>query len=140
MDTDGKTDVGATAMQFPAAGRSSSGAAKIATLRRTIDAKNQALLNHRYFRLCRANEISVKQTIEIAKQLDCFSVFFERLLTRLIAEYSIERDIRVIRIARKHLREEIGHAELFSECLMANGVSRAELAGVTPKMFTKAMF
>jgi hypothetical protein len=38
------------------------------------------------------------------------------------------------------LREEIGHSELFSQCLEVNGVSRDELSRVTPKMFTKAMF
>jgi hypothetical protein len=116
------------------------GPGKIAALQRVIDEKNQALLHHRYFRLCRARELTRKQTLEIVKQLYCFSVFFERLLTRRIAEYTSGKDERIIQIARRHLREEIGHAELFWQCLEANGVSRDELVRMTPKMFMKTMF
>jgi thiaminase len=123
-----------------ALGRSGGGSAQIAALRHLIDTKNTSLLNHRYFRLCRARDIGKKQMIEVVKQLYCFSVFFERLLTRRIAEYTSAMDPRVIAMARKHLREEIGHAELFSRCLEANGISSAELSTLMPKMFTKAMF
>ena len=113
---------------------------KIVSLRRFIESKNEALLSHRYFRLCRSREIGRQQMLEIVKQLYCFSVFFERLLTRRIAEYRTGMDPRVIAIARKHLREEIGHAELFFRCLAENGVEADALAVLTPKMFTTALF
>jgi pyrroloquinoline quinone (PQQ) biosynthesis protein C len=111
-----------------------------AMVRRLIASKNDALLGHRYFKACRGNELGKAHLIEIVKQLYCFSVFFERLLTRRISDYPSQRDPRVLRIARDHLREEIGHAELFHDCLRSNGVSEEEIVALTPKMFTKAMF
>lgn len=113
---------------------------KTAMVRRLIVSKNDALLSHRYFKQCRGNELGKPHLIEIVKQLYCFSVFFERLLTRRISDYPSQRDQRVLRIAREHLREEIGHAELFHDCLRSNGVSEEEIVGLTPKLFTKAMF
>ena len=74
------------------------------------------------------------------KNLYCFSIFFERLLARRIAEYSSDRDPRVIQIAREHFRDEIGHAKLFRDCLLGNGVSAVEIEQLSPSMFTKAMF
>src|SRR5713101_7716871 len=85
----------------------SPGQFNVAAIRDLIDAKNGELLTHRYFRLCQTNAIDRKQLVEIVKQLYCFSVFFERLLTRRVAEYTSAMDPRVIQIARKHLREEI---------------------------------
>jgi hypothetical protein len=117
-----------------------SGGAKVLALRRTIDAKNELLLGHRYFRLCETHQISRPQAIEMLKQAYCFLVFLERLLTRRIAGYSSATDERIIGIARKHLRDEIGHAELLRDCLKANAVTPSELFGLAPKMFTKAMF
>jgi hypothetical protein len=38
------------------------------------------------------------------------------------------------------MREEIGHAQMFRDCLIANGVSSSELDDVAPNTFTKAMF
>jgi len=113
---------------------------KIVSLQRLIESKNEALLSHRHFRQCKSKEIGRRQMIEVVKQLYCFSVFFERLLTRRIAEYRTGMDPRVIDIARKHLREEIGHAELFFRCLSENGVDPDSLAFLTPKMFTTALF
>jgi thiaminase len=113
---------------------------KIRTLRDLIQSKNQALLEHRYFRQCQTGELGLKQTLEIVKQLYCFSVFFERLLTRRITEYSSRGNQQLLQMAREHLREEVGHAELFRECLVSNGVSPAEVDKIEPKMFTKAMF
>jgi hypothetical protein len=112
-------------------------AAKLLAL---ISARNEELLSHRYFRLCRSRELGREHMLEILKQLYCFSVFFERLLTRRISEFSSWRDQRVLKIARDHLREEIGHSELFHECLTSNGVHSEEIARVRPKLFTKAMF
>src|SRR6185295_18238783 len=77
---------------------------------------------------------------EIVKQLFCFSVFFERILTRRIAEFSSAKDDRVVQMARGHLREEIGHANMFQQCLVDNGVPAEEIPLLSPKMFTKAMF
>src|SRR6188768_2107236 len=37
---------------------------------------------------CQTGELGLNQTLEIVKQLYCFSVFFERLLTRRITEDS----------------------------------------------------
>ncbi|HYQ41185.1 MAG TPA: iron-containing redox enzyme family protein [Polyangiaceae bacterium] len=114
--------------------------AKVQSLRELIASKNQALLGHRYFRLCQTGELEREQMLELVKQLYCFSVFFERLLTRRITEYSSRGDRHLLQMAREHLREEIGHAELFRACLENNGISADEVFGIEPKLFTKAMF
>lgn len=113
---------------------------KVQSLRELISAKNQTLLEHRYFRLCQTGELDRGQMLELVKQLYCFSVFFERLLTRRITEYSSRADRRLLQMAREHLREEIGHAELFRACLESNGISADEVSNIEPKLFTKAMF
>jgi ferritin-like protein len=135
MDMDVTTGISALGSE-----KSIEGAAKIAAIRHLIGAKNDELLSHKYFRMSRANQIGRAQMIEITKQLYCFSVCFERLMTRRIANYSSSMDPRVIQIARRHLREEIGHAQMFYDCLAANGVTQEELARIVPKTFTKAMF
>lgn len=117
-----------------------SNAGNAAELERLIASKNESLLEHPYFRRCRTGQISRAQLLEIVKQLYCFSVFFERLLARRIAEYSSARDPRVIALARGHMREEIGHAQMFRDCLLGNGVSASEVGDIAPRMFTKAMF
>jgi len=114
--------------------------ANILSLRELIRSKNEALLAHRYFRQCKAGDLSRTQMLEVVKQLFCFSVFFERLLTRRITEYSSHGDQQLLEMAREHLREELGHAELFRECLVNNGISADEIRKIEPKMFTKAMF
>jgi thiaminase len=113
---------------------------KVRTLRELIQTRNQALLEHRYFRLCQSGELGRAPMLEVVKQLYCFSVFFERLLTRRITEYSSRSDQQLLQMAREHLREEIGHAELFRACLENNGISTDEVSQIEPKMFTKAMF
>jgi thiaminase len=112
----------------------------VQTLRELIHSKNQALLDHRYFRMCQAGELGKSQMLEVVKQLYCFSVFFERLLTRRISEYSSRGDQQLLQMAREHLREEIGHAELFRECLLNNGILADDVGEIEPKMFTKATF
>jgi hypothetical protein len=111
-----------------------------AEVKNLIQARNAYLLEHEYFRLCRANVLSREQVVEVVRQLYCFSVFFERLLARRIAEYSTTMDARVITMARDHMREEIGHAQMFADTLRANGVSAAEIDKLEPAMFTKALF
>src|SRR3954470_10299572 len=86
---------------------------KVRSLRELIAKKNQELIAHRYFRLCESGEMGRSQLLEVVKQLYCFSVFFERLLPRRITEYSSRGDRHLLQMAREHLREEIGHAELF---------------------------
>ena len=113
---------------------------QVTHIRQLIERNNQKLLEHRYFRLCASTAITRDQMLEIAKQLYCFSVFFERLLARRITEYSSDRDPQVLALARTHMREEIGHAELFRQCLEANGVAPDEVLSIAPAMFTKAMF
>jgi pyrroloquinoline quinone (PQQ) biosynthesis protein C len=113
---------------------------RLEQIQRLIAARNEQLLEHEYFRRCRAGRISRTELIEIVKQLYCFSVFFERLLARRIATYSSACDFRVVAMARAHMREEIGHAQLFRDCLAANGVAKPELEQLSPAMFTKAMF
>jgi len=109
-------------------------------IERLIATKNEALLAHRYFRMCARGEISREQILDIVRQLYCFSVFFERLLARRIAEYSSARDPKVISLARRHMREEIGHAGMFRDCLLSNGVAAEDIERIAPRLFTKAMF
>ena len=111
-----------------------------AQLRRLIASKNEALLGHRYFKMCRGKEVGREALIGVVKQLYCFSIFFERLLTRRISDFSTGKDRRVLDIARGHLREEIGHTELFADCLRQSGVPEKEITELAPKMFTKALF
>lgn len=113
---------------------------RIAEVKNLIQLKNEQLLGHEYFKLCREGALSRPRLLEVVRQLYCFSVFFERLLARRIAEYSSAMDPRVIEMARDHMREEIGHAQMFADTLRANGVSNAEIDKLEPAMFTKAMF
>lgn len=113
---------------------------RIAEVKNLIQAKNAQLLEHEYFRLCRENQLTRGQLMDVVRQLYCFSVFFERLLARRIAEYSSAMDPRVITMAREHMREEIGHAQMFADTLRSNGASSAEIDRLEPAMFTKAMF
>lgn len=116
------------------------GQKRVQRIRQLLESSNAALLCHRYFQMCRANQLDRERVLGVLKEVYCFSVFFERLLTRRVSDYPNGRDPRVLKIARDHLRNELGHVELFRQCLLANGVSSGELANVAPKMFTKAMF
>lgn len=118
----------------------SDGAERVKEFRKLLKAKNAALLDHRYFRMCRSNELGTEHLISVVKQLYCFSVFFERLLTRRITEYSSHQDQRILDFAREHLREEIGHVRLFHDCLARNGVPDDAIGNLAPMMFTKALF
>ena len=113
---------------------------KAAVVQHLIEKKNRELLEHRYFRLCRAQLLDRERMLEVVKHLYCFSVYFERILARRITEYSSAKDPRILALARAHMREEIGHAELFRACLEANGVPYAEVQQLEPGTFTKAMF
>jgi len=139
-----KKNIDATFDRMPLDGRPSSRrprmAGKGAALMELIRTENEALLTHRYFDLCRSGALDRGQALEIVKQLFCFSVCFERLLTLRIARHSAWMDPRTLRVAREHLREELGHVDMFRKCLRENGVSSEELARLSPKMFTTALF
>jgi pyrroloquinoline quinone (PQQ) biosynthesis protein C len=109
-------------------------------LERLVASRNEKLLRHPYFERCRSGQLSRTELLEIVEQLYCFSVFFERVLARRIAEYSSRRDPRVIALARMHMREEIGHAQMFGDCLVANGRSAQDVDELVPRTFTKALF
>jgi thiaminase len=112
----------------------------VAQILACLRAQDDVLLAHTYFQLCETGQLGREKMLDVVKQLYCFSIFFERVLMRRIAEFSSHRDQRVAHIARSHLKDEIGHAELFRQCLLANGVSSHEIENVVPKMFTKALF
>lgn len=136
-DTSAVADVAlSTAMQLDPAARIEN----IAMVQAQIQARNRELLKQRYFQLCRAKSIGRAQVLDVLKQVYCFSFFFERLLTRRIAECSHDADARIMKLAREHLRDELGHVQLFQECLRVNGVSHQELSSLKPKTFTKAVF
>ncbi len=116
------------------------GAESIGVIQQLIEQLNRELLEHRYFAMCRAHLIDRERMLEVVKHLYCFSVYFERILARRISEYSSAKDPSILSLARAHLREEIGHAELFRACLIANGVSASEVSQLEPATFTKAMF
>lgn len=116
------------------------GSERVTLIRQLLAENDAALLRHPYFALCEREELGRAKLLEVIKQMYCFSVFFERILTRRIARYSSDMDVNIADISREHLRSEIGHAALFRQCLLSNGVSPAEMDQVTPKMFTKAMF
>jgi len=115
-------------------------AGNITRIQQRIETKNRQLLKQPYFQLCRTKEITRSQVIDVIKQVYCFSFFFERLLSRRIADSAEGGDARVLAIARHHLREELGHVSLFQECLSENGVSDRELAQLKPTTFTRAVF
>jgi hypothetical protein len=115
-------------------------ARRIEAIRREVETRTTALAQHRYFDLCREKQIGRVQVMGIIQQLYCFSVFFERLLTLRIARYTSQMDARVLVIARKHLREEFGHADLFRRCLIENGMPVEQVIKIQPKMFTRALY
>jgi hypothetical protein len=114
--------------------------AKRTVIEQQVAAENEKLLRHPYFQLCRTKAIGRDHLLAVVKQMYGFSMLFERLLTRRIADSSADADERVVKVARDHLREEFGHPDLFYDCLRANGVSKEELARVSPNTFLRALF
>ncbi len=105
-----------------------------------LDQQMAALLDHPYFQACRLGTISPAHMLKIMKNLYGFSVYFERLLTRRISHYNSQMNEDLLRIAKQHLREEIGHSDLFRDCLMQNGVDAVEISAIQPTRYTKAIF
>lgn len=105
-----------------------------------ITEKMSQLLKHPYFLACKNNSLDTNQLIGIIKNLYSFSIFFERILTRRISLYTNQMNDELLIIARQHLREEIGHVELFRECLLRNGVNAEEISLITPSRYGKAIF
>lgn len=116
------------------------GQAKLAMIERQIALENEKLLGHTYFQLCRTKAIGRDHLLAVVKQMYGFSMLFERLLTRRIAESSARTDERVLNVARRHLKEEFGHPDLFHDCLRRNGLSKDDLARVSPHTFLRALF
>jgi hypothetical protein len=100
----------------------------------------QGLLSHPYFEACRSGTIERDRVIRIIKQLYCQSVFFERIITLRLARFTSRTPPEIVRTARRHLQEEIGHPGMFLECLAANGATQAEIDAITPSMMTKTLF
>src|SRR6187455_2178759 len=88
---------------------------KIIEIRDLINDKMGILLRHRYFWASRSGALSREQLLEITKQIYCFSIFYERLLTRRISCYSSNMDRDLLRRAREHMMKEVGHADLFAQ-------------------------
>ena len=116
------------------------GLAKLASIEQQIALENEKLLSHPYFHLCRTKAIRRDHLLGVVKQMYGFSMLFERLLTRRIAESSSDTDERVLSVARRHLREEFGHPDLFYDCLRSNGLAKDELARASPNTFLRALF
>lgn len=116
------------------------GTNKLAAIQQQIAVENEKLLAHRYFDLCRTKAISRDHLLAIVKQMYGFSLLFERLLTRRIADSPSNIDGKVLKVARELLREEFGHPELFYDCLRENGLSKDELAQAAPNTFLRALY
>jgi len=120
--------------------RPRAGLAKLTSIQHQLALENEKLLRHPFFELCRTEAIGRDRLLGIVTQMYGFSVLFERLLTRRIAESSSGTDEKVLRVARQHLREEFGHPDLFRECLRLNGLSDDELRLASPNTFLRALF
>lgn len=81
-----------------------------------------------------------ERLLEVVQQVYCFSIFFERVLTRRRATSSSSTRRELRDMARNHLREEIGHAALIRRYLESNGLRAEQIDTLTPKAFTKALF
>jgi hypothetical protein len=114
--------------------------AQIAAIKNLIAKENAGLLQHRYFDVCRTGSMGRAQLVAIMKELYCFSVFYERILTLRVARHSTTMDARSLEVARQHLEEEFGHVRLFRTCLLDSGVSPQELSQLAPKTLTKALY
>src|SRR5690348_1578899 len=77
--------------------------ARVAAFEALLDAEDRRLLSHQYFQLCAGKLIDRGHAIRIVKQMHCFSVCFERLITGRVARYSREMDPRILELARRHL-------------------------------------
>jgi hypothetical protein len=116
------------------------GSHRIEAIRDEITAATATLRRHRYFELCRTRQIGRAKLLEIIQQMYCLSIYFERLLTFRISHHSSDMDLRVLRLARLHLQEEFGHAELFRECLVDNGIPIDDVSRIRPTLFTRALY
>jgi len=105
-----------------------------------VNRRMAELAGSRYFRLCRSGEFTRGQLLRVVEQLYCFSVLFERILTRRLSALSSRSPEALVRLARQHLQEEIGHCELFRRALLENGLSPEDIRQLAPTAHTKALF
>jgi hypothetical protein len=113
---------------------------KIIAIRDLINDKMGILLRHRYFWACRSGSLSREKLLEIMKQFYCFSILYERLLTRRISGYSSNMNRDLLRVAREHMKKEVGRVDLFAQSLLDNGIPPEELQNIVPGTFTRAIF
>lgn len=111
-----------------------------AHLRDMLQGRMAQLQTHRYFALCRTGGMTRAEMLHVIQQLYCFSVFYERLLTRRLSHFDSQADPAIVSLARQHLKEEIGHAELFYHCLQSNGFTAEQIQTINPMTFTRAVF
>jgi hypothetical protein len=113
---------------------------QVETILGLVNLRMDELFATRYFQLCKAGDLTRDQLMGTIEQLYCFSIFFERILTRRMAKFDSSSNPTLVRLARKHLKEEIGHVDMFLKCLLKNGYTNERMLEVRPKTHTKALF
>lgn len=107
---------------------------------RRVSRRMDELARSKYFQLCRSGELTRGQLLRVIEQLYCFSTLFERILTRRLGTFTSRSPDALVQMARRHLQEEIGHAELFRGSLLRNGLTPDQIQRLTPTAHTKALF
>jgi hypothetical protein len=105
-----------------------------------INRRMDELSAGKYLHLCKTGDLSRDQLLSTVEQLYCFSIFFERILIRRMAKFSSDSNPALIRLARRHLREEFGHTDMFRKCLLSNGHTSEQIQALSPKAYTKCLF
>jgi hypothetical protein len=110
------------------------------TIKKRLDSRMATLQQHSYFQRCHSGTLTAPQLLAVAEQLFCFSVYFERLLTRRLSRLSSQTHATILEISRQHLAEEIGHAKIFRGYLLSHGHTAAQVDALAPKTYTRALF
>jgi pyrroloquinoline quinone (PQQ) biosynthesis protein C len=105
-----------------------------------VNRRMEELSASRYFHLCKTGDLTKGQLLGTVEQLYCFSTFFERILTRRMSKFNSDSNPALVRLARRHLKEEIGHADLFRKCLLSNGYTNEQVLALSPRTYTKCLF
>lgn len=105
-----------------------------------VNRRMDELAGCRYFRLCRSGALTHAQLVRVLEQLYCFSTLFERILTRRLGALTSRSPEGLVLLARRHLREELGHVELFRRSLLRNGRTTEQIKQLAPSAHTKALF
>jgi hypothetical protein len=110
------------------------------SIKRRLDSRMATLRRHSYFKRCHSGALTAPQLLGVAEQLYCFSVYFERLLTRRLSMLPSRTNATILEISRQHLAEEIGHAKIFRGYLQSHGLTAAQVDALAPKTYTRALF